>query len=93
VSYRAGIMFGPVQTVPTVYCDSPGCEARIEIRAVPPSWFLDGKPPPRWSGYRTEVGKREDFCPHHKPAHRRRRPSKATQPPPSQPTGTGRASE
>jgi hypothetical protein len=47
---------------PRITCD--GCQAVINIRGLPPEWFLDGKPKRGWSIVRDAEGMRVgDYCP------------------------------
>ena len=68
MSYRCGIgpgLFDIAPREPHIACD--GCGAQYVVRGkhgVPPGWFLDGKPPPKWAGRRGGLdGLREDWCP------------------------------
>ncbi len=54
---------------PRVRCDhASGCEQVFTLKPgrVPPVWFLDGRPPPGWTGARGS-GWRLDYCAAHKP--------------------------
>jgi hypothetical protein len=55
-------MFG---NPPRVSCDSPGCEARIEINGLPPAWLLKRKAPRGWKTLIIDDFRR-DWCPPHK---------------------------
>lgn len=62
MSYRCG--FGGRQ--PYIECD--GCGRLHHLNAArAPKWFLDGKPPPTWTGKRHSSTSREDYCPGCKP--------------------------
>jgi hypothetical protein len=67
VTYRCGISGFGVERPPTITCD--GCGVRVEIRSLPPKWFLDGKAKPGWKLVRHEekpgggFRMRSDYCP------------------------------
>ncbi len=70
MSYRIGnglgmAAFGFPPAEPAIICD--GCGLVYDIvarnRMAPPSWFLDGKAPPKWKLAQSEHGARRDFCP------------------------------
>lgn len=67
MSYHCGLDLGTGThgVEPHIRCDT--CSAKRFIvanrRTGPPLWFMNGKPPPRWAGGRTEHGGRLDWCP------------------------------
>ncbi len=68
--YHCGVFGAP----PYITCDSYECGAYVVIDGLPPKWFMDRKPPPRWSGSRVENANgsvtRLDYCPRHRQASR-----------------------
>lgn len=75
MSYRCGIgarlgqMSGVGASEPVIICDGCGFERPVASKTefAPPGWFLNGKPPPKWSGRRwiddDGNARREDCCP------------------------------
>lgn len=71
MSYHAGIgqglaRIGLEPMEPHFECDGCGAQHAVKPRgrAGPPSWFLNGKPPPGWRTLRKHDGsKRWDLCP------------------------------
>lgn len=69
MSYQCGI--GPSMRAlgiqprdPHIVCDGCGATRVITSSHVPPAWFLDGKPPPKWRLLRKHDGSnRWDLCP------------------------------
>jgi hypothetical protein len=71
VSYRAGVgmglrSLGMEPGDPIITCDYVGCDARIVIDGLAPTWFLDGKAKRGWTLIRDNG--RRDYCPQHSPA-------------------------
>lgn len=51
---------------PRIVCDGCGIVYRIKTDRPPPSWFLDGKAPPKWRKVidgSIVSGTRRDYCP------------------------------
>lgn len=72
MTYHCGIgggmaLVGFQPREPGIECDGCGVEHVVKPRgagSAPPSWFLDGKPPPGWRTLRVHDGsKRWDLCP------------------------------
>jgi hypothetical protein len=62
MTYHCGVSLGRHERPPRIVCD--GCGAALDIRLPPPSWFLDGKPAPKWRMLRKGDGSRRwDLCP------------------------------
>ena len=73
MSYRAGTRglgrLGIPDDVPRIVCDGCGTTYPLVLRGAagaPPSWFLNGKAPPKWrlarSGSDSDTVRR-DYCP------------------------------
>ena len=74
MSYRCGIgarlgqMSGVGASEPVIICDGCGVQRLVASKtSYAPSWFLNGKPPPKWIGRRwiddDGNARREDYCP------------------------------
>ncbi len=62
MTYFCGMSFPGYRDTPRIVCDGCGLVHRIPTDRPPPTWFLDGRPPPGWRGVRDDAFRR-DYCP------------------------------